>query len=1158
MKNKVLRAAALALAILTVLPATLTGCKSDGSTTDTTVSSDTSAPGTNDSDTTIPDDTDASSEVTETGPLPIETQPEEPDAFENTILLAADGATEYAVIVPDYAAAWELTAAERLVKTFAELGVAVTPAVDTAAEATAKEIVVGYTNRNSELEDDFFEVGRNGYHIAVKGDKLFVCANTEEGMNAALERLALDLVSDGNRLAIKQGYVCKAADESQPATAPTLSGSYGESIAYAGGVANGVQGYYTAGDRNAFLMTNQTMTIVNEMATGGNRQVSSMVNEYGIPYLRDTMSAYVEAGENRLYSKDGTASGSMNIFLYGVYHYETHIRGQNFGDASIPDESAEPVDLLAPAKTFGGHSATAKKNKDGTLTINVSSPNDPYINFGTGYSVDANVYDAILITMKTEVSSSAMFYLAAGSHGGIDGSQYVSFSVTPGATCTYLVSLKNVADYGGTLTQLRIDVGEKAGETVEITEIKAVKTKSSGVPAVGVDRVLFTYPDKLNTAIHMVTTDEVKNLTAYGMETAIEKSRVKSLLVIDGSGEHTSLEGVDWNTAVAVAFDIDRAGVFGYILTLDEGVGKLTVTEKDGYYVIDQKATAKSSYNKLEDIYLSQRIYNDSTHSFDGFRKAVREERNPLTLTVTSKAFGAKAIGYDALRGAYRMELQGTDFNAAYYKNPDLHYRVDAEIKGDTADRNVYLYTHTVAGCLESAALLDGNGQVLPYLLQVCKNFQGENEEPIYDHGDPQYGEVYFPMVVKNGETVKFSVLNLYQNWGKYPLKQISSIQFHAPYYHLSTGATETNCIAPYFVYGKDKWTLPDFRAMSAPLWAGQPQHTSAGRLYFLEYTDAEGNEYASENTVDEIVSHGPVYSDIWMNYISDDGRISVDYRHLEMPQTDENRTYYEIRMTVLEDISFKNFAKDFNIFSMDGRAVVYDTFSYLDENNQVVVTDTFGGSRETMIKLGSESPFISYSHSSAADYVNMALIVKDWDIVIGGEAYTGGFVASDVLMGGLNYARLSLDLKEVTLKAGDHIYVNAILMPWGSQLTAKDDISNVLNVRNDTCLNPIKAEVKVGTLMADPYMPQIKADNGTAEFTLSGADNNMAVRVYGYANYEKPVIEEYVNGAWVTYDVASENGYDGYMAHYDGDGTYSFSFIVDMSDGARTFRVKQ
>ena len=1138
MKNKKIRAAALALALLMLAPAALTACKP--------------APGTE-------DPTDSQDSLTES--LPIETETSEPDAFENTLLLAADGQTAYTVVVPDYAAAWELDAADRLVKTLADLGVTVTPTVDTAAEASAREIVVGYTNRNPELAEDFYAVGVGGYHIAAIGEKLFIGANTEAGMTAALEKLSADLISDGNRLGLKQGYVCKALDETAPVAGPTLKGAYAESIAYAHNVANGVQGYYTDGNRGAFLMTNQTMTVVNEMATGGNRQVSTFVNEYGVPYIRDTMSAYVEAGGKRLYSKDSTESGSMNIFLYGAYHYETHIRGQNFGDSRVVDETVEPVDILKKVGSFSGNNATAVKDrKTGALTITVESPDDPYVNFGGRYGFSADTYDALLVTMRTEHAADAVFYLAAGSHGGIDGSQLVSFSVTPGEMRTYLVPLNNVKDYGGTLKSLRIDVGAKAGETVEITEIKAVKTTASDVPAVGLDRVLYTYPDKLNTAIHLVTTDEVKNMTAYGMETAIDKSRVKSMLVIDGKGEHTSLEGVDWSSAVAVAFDIDRAGVFGYILTLDKGVGTMTVTEKDGYYVIDQKAAAKSSYKNLEDIYLSQRIYNDATHDFEGFRKAVREERNPLTVTVTSKTFNGKSLGYDALRGSYRMDLQGTEFNDAYYRNPDLHYRVDVEVKGDSADRNIYMYTHAPNGALECAALLDDQSRVLPYLMQVCKNFQGENEEPIYDHGDPSYGEAYFPMVVKSGETVKFSVLNFYQNWGIFPLKQISSIQFHAPYYHLSTGVTETNCIAPYFVYGKDKWTLPDFRAMSAPLWAGQPQHTSAGRLYFLHYTDAEGNEYASENTVDEIISHGPTYADVWMNYITDDGRISVDYRHMEMPQSDENRTYYEIRMKVLEDISFNDFKKDFTIFSMDGRSVTYERFAYLDENNQVVVKPASTNTEESFIKLGDKSPFISYSYAPAtADYVNMALIIKDCAITIGGEAYTGGFLTSDT-RSGINYARLTLDLGKVTLKAGDEINVNLILMPWGSQLTPSEDISSVTNVRNDTCLDPIKADVKVGTLIPDVYMPLIKAENQTAEFTLSGADNRMTVRVFGFEGYEKPIIEEYVNGAWVAYDTASEkNKYDGYMVHYDGDGTYSFSFVVDMSgDVTRTFRVKR
>ena len=449
MKNKKIRAAALALALLMLAPATLASCK----------------PAPNPEETT-----DNQDSVTES--LPIDTETSEPDAFENTLLLAADGQTAYTVVVPDYAAAWELDAAERLVKTLADLGVTVTPTVDTAAEASAREIVVGYTNRNPELAEDFYAVGVGGYHIAAIGEKLFIGANTEAGMTAALEKLSADLISDGNRLGLKQGYVCKALDETAPVAGPTLQGAYAESISYAHNVANGVQGYFTDGNRGAFLMTNQTMTVVNEMATGGNRQVSTFVNEYGVPYLRDTMSAYVEAGGKRLYSKDSTESGSMNIFLYGAYHYETHIRGQNFGDSRVIDETVEPVDMLKKVGSFSGHNATAVKDrKTGQLTITVESPDDPYVNFGYNYKVDAEVYDALLVTMRTEYAADAAFYLAAGSHNGIDGSQIVSFSVTPGEMRTYLVPLNNVKDYGGTLKSLRIDVGAKGGETVEITEI---------------------------------------------------------------------------------------------------------------------------------------------------------------------------------------------------------------------------------------------------------------------------------------------------------------------------------------------------------------------------------------------------------------------------------------------------------------------------------------------------------------------------------------------------------------------------------------------------------------------------------------------------------------------------------------------------------------
>jgi hypothetical protein len=456
---------------------------------------------------------------------------------------------------------------------------------------------------------------------------------------------------------------------------------------------------------------------------------------------------------------------------------------------------------------------------------------------------------------------------------------------------------------------------------------------------------------------------------------------------------------------------------------------------------------------------------------------------------------------------------------------------------------------------------MDENKTLLPIPLEVGKNFTGENEDSMYLPGDVSYGEVFFPLTVKANETKEFTVLNLYQNWGKYPLKQLSSIQFVAPYYHLSTGVTETNCIAPSFVYGKDNWLLPDFRAMSAPLWAGQPQHTAIGQLFVVRYDTADRVTGNIENYHDNIQSYGPVYADVEMNYLSHDEKIHISYRHVEMPQTDENRTYYSLRIDVLEDVSFKDFKSDFSLFCFNGRHPKFNKLGYLDENNQHKVLDLQIASAtkyDRFFKLGEEYPFFDYYEPLAADAVNFALIVKDSHIIIGGEEYTGGFLMRDRFDGSLNFGDLTLNLGEVTLKAGDCIYVDYILLPWGYVDSTSDQ--NVLHVREDSCLDPYRVNTEVGSVVQDVYVPKVRVDeNQTAIFTLAGGDNNGVVRVYGLTSYERPVIEELVNGEWVAYEDTIKKEFDGYAVYADEDGTYSVSFVVCMTNApveGRTFRV--
>ena len=696
-----------------------------------------------------------------------------------------------------------------------------------------------------------------------------------------------------------------------------------------------------------------------------------------------------------------------------------------------------------------------------------------------------------------------------------------------------------------------------------------LRDSATGLHHFSIDRTLHMYSDKLNLVQHLTTTGgEATGLSGYGQVYEIDAARVKSLIIKDASGTHTSLDGVDFATCEYVGFDMERAGVIGFILLpYEENEGKLTVTLTDGKYVVDQSVESDTDavYPHHAHIYFGMRMYTAADHDLEVFVKEAECERHPLTgLSVFKRVDGAAYVGYDALRGAYRFDVQGGDFSNNYYNAPNQVFTVNAAITADTYDRDIYVYTHTYSGCLESAVILDQSMTLLPIPLEVGKNFTGENEDDMYLPGDVSFGEVFFPITLRAGETKSFTVLNLYQNWGKFPLKQLSSISFVAPYYHLSTGVTETNCIAPTFVYGKDHWLLPDFRAMSAPLWAAQPQHTAIGQLFVLRYDGLDGKTKVVsniENYQNTIDSYGPVYADVTMEYLSQEGHVNVSYRHVEMPQTDENRTYYSMRIDVLKDITFTDFKSDVSLFCFNGRHPKFNKLGYLDENNTHQVVDLGIASAQKydrFFKLGSEYPFFDYYEPLAADAVNFALIVKDSHIVIDGKEFTGGFLMRDRFDGSLNFGDLTLDLGEVTLKAGDCICVDYILLPWGYVDSTSDQ--NVLNVRQDSCIDPYKVTTEAGSVMEDAYIPKVKVgEDQTATFTLTGGDNNGVVRVYGLTSYQRPVIEELVDGEWVAYKDSTNRDYDGYMIYADEDGTYSVAFVVSMTnapEGGRTFRV--
>ena len=1001
-------------------------------------------------------------------------------------------------------------------------------------------------------------------------------------------------------------------EESGPAG--IVDADHGDLIELSNSLKNGVNPYFTDASKEQLTIENQVMNLGYGMVgMSGNSQVQHLSTKDGIPYIQNTMDIVLNMKNGKSYYASKSLEGSiLNIYRYGYYFYETRIEGQTFVNELVRENELKYD--LSKGKSLNMYSAKFDKTT-GVLSAKHNNHEDPQIRFSE-HSFAISDYDYLQFKMRVSEEQSCTVYL-------LINEQFKSYNFTsvPGDEfVTYTVPLSEFP--AGNVTMVRLDINGSNLTNVELSELTVFEASFGGAPVdLTLQRSFYTYSDKLHHVVQLSTKTAVVNVASVDMVTRISADTVDKIIVKDKNGLKDTLDGVDWASVEFVGFDIKGAGIFGYIMpTYDEtiyknnyhaGVGSLNVTLSDGVYTITQSKVPEgnqlvpSANHTLNanDFYMGQRIYTDENHTFDEFIMQATIERNPLTsenITVDTGFDSATYAAYDSLRGCYVFTLTGSNFQKSYHLYPNRQYRVVINVKGDEYDRQMYFMTHMDDnGSLECATLLGNGDMLLPVPIEVCKNFGGDGENTIYNLDDAKYAETYFPMVIKAGKEQQYTIVHLYQNWGIFPLKQISSIQYYTPFYHLSTGVTETNCIVPFADAGPK---LPDHRAMSAPFWTTQPQHTSGGSHVFLHFTNEEGNTVVSGTTYAKIDSYGPTYCDIDLGYVSSDGRIEANYTHMEFPQTDENRAFYTLSYEFKEDVSFTDFAHQFKFYRCSSNATGnYSRIGYLDENNKSQVVDASYSSPVGYV-LGDNCPYFSFFDmrdcapdiSTHTGYVNISFLIKDAEIICNGEKITPDFYIYNYTMGDSSVISLSLDLDEVTFKKGDTIKINAIIMPWGSHLL-NDGIENfaegqyeytsvigtdengdpiyymdknVRDVREDSLLNPFRATALNNAEILDSvWIPKIKTTDGkSAEFTVSGGNNNCVVRVYGFQKLTSPVIEEFVNGKWMTYRVASASKkddrgygyfYDGYMVHYDEDGTYSYSFVIPMDKGAeRKFRV--
>ena len=696
------------------------------------------------------------------------------------------------------------------------------------------------------------------------------------------------------------------------------------------------------------------------------------------------------------------------------------------------------------------------------------------------------------------------------------------------------------------------------------------------------DKTYHIYSDRMYQQYRLINNGtQAATADVFGFEAKISLSAISKFEIYDGTERVSSIEqsgaGRVFSSLQYAAFDISGVGVIAFINTCENCTFWIINT---GDYIYVRQYVAVGTLNAKASVEFGSRIYTDSAHNFDGVKAANEIERNPLTAeNISVSGDGAEFVGYNNITGYYVFKISGTTFAQAA-ADPDKKY-IEKITVNSPDEREVFFYVHSTS-LLEGAAITDENNLLMPIGVQVSKNFDHEKEEPIYDPDDEMYGDTIFPFAAEKNKSITLSVVNIYQNWGKYAAKQLSSVSYYVAYYHLSTGVRETNCIAPYFATFENKddygaWILPDFRGASCDGQAKTDgtadsiQKNSVGEMSGVSNGTDSGVYQSSQ-----INSEGLVYADLNYSYISADGAYRYTYRHVEMPQNDESRTYYTVEIEFLKNTSLKY--SEFRIFGFGpvtggnnySKAVYIGTDGKVTEinpsqniNSTSVIINKF---TPKLYALQKGSSYFAYYglESSGREQGNFGLIVKNYEITVNGVASDIGLALYNdrVSKGGSYVNRASLTIaQDTTFEQGDKIIVNVILLPYGT--ATQTDYDNVKKVYEDSAVNAIAVKADVGTVVSDEYVPTVSTTNNIAVFTLSGGCSaNNAVGVYyainvsGINKLGRLKVEKMNgNGVWEEVVLSSESGFDGYSVKYK-NGKFDYSFIVTKTTANATYRV--
>ena len=1038
-------------------------------------------------------------------------------------------------------------------------------------------------------------------------------------------------------------------------------------VQYANQVQDNVTMSFVDSDRNDFKILNRNMDV--NMSLLGDKGVyfgkNSGADATDNSLLAASENVVIEDSDGKIYtSKNSINKGRMNVYSHGLYYYDSHLldlRAVN-AEALQNAEVSYTIDFNEDTGDWNECENSECAVKDGALVFRSAgnsqdrhsvsnSKLDLYIQSDKDAQESIKKGDVVRFRIKSDDACRMRFYWEDETYQDTvedktaftDDAMSVSFDIEKSEDYKdYYIDLSDNSRWTSNIKKVSIVLDSDLDSDVSFDSIELINKPAYEFPA-SIDFGYYTYPEKQHEQTLIRFTDKkVDNIKDAYADIPFVEDDVESVLAVENDQKTVSdiTEAVKNGSYTgqkpsALMFKTKKAAL-GFIIPQAVENGLVDVVSEDGQIHFKHHIDlSKGSYNNLEGISVARRILLQDEYDEAAFLEEIYLELNPLnekdgSLKLTGiKKYDSELNGYNPVEGYYEMGVEGTDFQSAY-DNPI--YAPTANLSYNTNDghaRKIYVKTKTIAmepgslnssgypncvGTLEGAVILDENNTQLPVKVQVSKNFAGEDEEKIYREGDPAFGDSYYPVDMEANEELSVTTRHLFQHWGNHDIKQISSILFFTPYYHLSTGCTETSCWAPLLFNSQNGFMICDYRGWSNIMWEGQPQHYSIGEHHFVRYKSDKGTRMDSLNyRSSDLTSVGPNYSDFTMNFTTDDNAADVSLSSVELPQTDETRLMTKVKVKFREDVTIENAKENFSIYDITGyvSGVKFAKAAYLDDNNEVVEMDTeeiykdAGSTTDgaAVYSMGDQKPFIALYKCLPGDANsgNCGAVVDEFSASIDGKDYGAGdlvFMSNamiekvissasgkDDAKGYTMDAHIGIDADTLNFKKGDTIEYTLLMSPYGSYEDHTCDM--IVHERDKMMNNPFTIESDSTEVSMDETIPVINAEeDGETTFTVKGGDKYMVVKVEGYDDYEIPEIyytrtkeaptletstkaksdkadlseriDQGAVGKEVRLDFSTKelDNKDGLQAYVTEDGKYGFAILLNCDGGEATYRV--